>query len=234
MDGKVTDRRLARFGLGIGLAALLLAAGCRGNARDPRQVVFEVADADKDGRLTVHEFEKTAPGKSAEVLEKRFSQADGDHDDRLTLEEFRTVPNGHRILWTLGIFSAVSFVGSIIAIPIVVARLPVDHFVAPHEAADWVESDLRRRLWLVLKNVLGLLLVVGGLMMLVLPGQGLLTILLGVALTDFPGKWRMMRALARRPGIMKALNWMRERAEKPPLLAPAKTERHPGTPTAPS
>ena len=234
MDGTVTDRRLVRFSLGLVLASLLLALGCRGDARDPRQVVFEVADADKDGRLTVHEFEKTAPGKSAEVLEKRFSQADGDHDDRLTLEEFRTVPNGHRILWTLGIFSAVSFVGSIIAIPIVVARLPVDHFVAPHEAADWVESDLRRRLWLVLKNVLGLLLVVGGLMMLVLPGQGLLTILLGVALTDFPGKWRMMRALARRPGIMKALNWMRERAEKPPLLAPAKTERHPGTPTAPS
>lgn len=234
MDGTVTDRRLVRFSLGIGLAALLLAMGCRGDARDPRQVVFEVADADKDGRLTPAEFEKTAPGKSDELLEKRFGQADADHDNLLTFDEFRSVPNGHRILWTLGIFSAVSFVGSIIAIPIVVARLPVDHFVAPHEAADWVESDLRRRLWLVLKNVLGLLLVVGGLMMLVLPGQGLLTILLGVALTDFPGKWRMMRALARRPGIMKALNWMRERAEKPPLLAPAKTERHPGTSTASS
>ncbi|HVJ86721.1 MAG TPA: PGPGW domain-containing protein [Caulifigura sp.] len=224
----MTDRRLVRFSLGIGLAALLLASGCRGDARDPRQVVFGAADADKDGRLTLDEFEKTAPGKSAEGLEKRFAQADADHDDRLTLEEFRTVPNGHRILWTLGIFSAVSFVGSIIAIPIVVARLPVDHFVAPHEAADWVTSDIRRRLWLVLKNVLGLLLIVGGVMMLVLPGQGLLTILLGVALTDFPGKWRMMRALARRPEIMKALNWMRERADKPPLLAPEKKESRPG------
>ena len=233
MDGKVTVRRLARFSLGIGLAALLLAAGCRGDARDPRQVVFEAADADKDSRLTLAEFEKTGPGKSDEVLKKRMAQADADHDGLLTLEEFRTVPNGHRILWTLGIFSAVSFVGSILAIPIVVARLPVDHFVAPHEAADWVASDLRRRLWLVLKNVLGILLVVGGVMMLVLPGQGLLTILLGVALTDFPGKWRMMRALARRPEIMKALNWMRERADKPPLLAPEKAERLPGTSTAP-
>jgi hypothetical protein len=37
---------------------------------------------------------------------------------------------------------------------------------------------------------------------------------------DFPGKWKVMRALARKEHVMKALNWMRERAEKPPLIAP--------------
>ncbi len=64
--------------------------------------------------------------------------------------------------------------------------------------------------------------------MLVLPGQGILTLLLGIALTDVPGKWKLMRILARRPNVMKALNWMRERAGQPPLLPPGCCLRKPG------
>jgi hypothetical protein len=161
------------------------------------------------------------PDHTATESEKEFATADENRDQRLSYEEFvTTVRKSHRLLWAIGLFSAISFVGSLIAIPIVVARLPVDHFVAPHEAADWVASSVGRRLWLVLKNLLGILLIAGGLIMLVLPGQGVLTVLLGVAVMDIPGKWKVMRALARRPEVMKALNWMRHRADKPPLIPP--------------
>ena len=224
MDGQVTDRSSIASNLrAYGLLLVLAASGC-GDVREVRHhEAFQSADIDKDGLVSQTEFAVSHPEFSVEVRERDFLKADRDADRQLDFDEFEdTIRAKHRVLWALGIFSAISFVGSLIAIPVVVARLPVDHFVAPHEAADWVASDARRRGWLVLKNLLGVLLIIGGLMMLVLPGQGVLTVLLGVALTDFPGKWKLMRALARRPNVMKALNWMRERAKQPPLMAPQK------------
>jgi hypothetical protein len=200
----------------------LTSAGCRPDRETIHRQQFAAADADGDGFLNAVEFEASQPpDRAGDDSEKEFAKADENQDQRLEFEEYvETRPNYGRLLWFLGVFSAVSFVGSIIAIPIVVARLPVDHFVAPHAAADWVASSVARRLWLVLKNLLGILLITGGILMLILPGQGVLTILLGVAVMDLPGKWKLMRALARRPQVMKALNWMRERAEKPPLIPP--------------
>lgn len=48
--------------------------------------------------------------------------------------------------------------------------------------------------WLV-KNVFGFVLIVAGIVMLVTPGQGLLTIFLGLAIADWPGKRRFFRWL---------------------------------------
>jgi hypothetical protein len=249
MDGPVNcapgDRAL------VVLVACILVLGCIGCRPDreaalpggsatPIRVtyreLFTAADTNQDGFLSVPEFAGShPPDHSAKETEKEFSNADKDRDQRVTYDEFvSTFHKPHRLLWFLGIFSLVSFVGSLIAIPIVVARLPVDHFVAPHEAADWVASSIARRLWLVLKNLLGILLIAGGIMMLVLPGQGVLTILLGVAVMDLPGKWKAMRALARRPEVMKALNWMRQRADKPPLIPPPpKGDTHHDLPQVP-
>jgi hypothetical protein len=222
MDGPVI--RTSGKGVPVVVLACVLAwglCGCRTNRDALHREQFTATDTDRDGFVDETEFEKARSTEATDQADKQFSKADADHDQRLSYEEFvTTLHKPHPLLWALGVFSAVSFVGSLVAIPLVVARLPVDHFVAPHEAADWVTSSVARRLWLVLKNLFGILLIAGGIIMLVLPGQGVLTILLGVAIMDLPGKWRVMRALARRPEVMKALNWMRERAQKPPLTPP--------------
>ncbi len=71
-----------------------------------------------------------------------------------------------------------------------------------------------------MKNMLAVVLVVLGVAMLVLPGQGILAILLGVMLGDFPGKLRLQQWILARPNVMKTLNWLRRKFKKPPLEKP--------------
>ena len=75
-------------------------------------------------------------------------------------------------------------------------------------------------LLVILKNSLGLVLALLGVVMLFTPGQGLLTLLAGLALMNFPGKYRLERRLALSPGVLKGINWMRERRNYPPMEAP--------------
>lgn len=125
--------------------------------------------------------------------------------------------------------SLLTFIGSILALPALVAAMPEDYFLD----AQRHPSRLRRfhpLIYLtlrILKNVVGWLLVLCGILMLVLPGQGLLTILVGLVLSDFPGKFRLERRLARNAKVMSAFNWLRRRAGRPPLWAPT-------SPTEPS
>ena len=59
-----------------------------------------------------------------------------------------------------------------------------------------------------------------GVVMLVTPGQGLLTMVMGIALMDFPGKDRLEKALVARAGIRAALNWVRHRQGREPFRFP--------------
>ncbi len=70
---------------------------------------------------------------------------------------------------------------------------------------------------LVVKNVCGVVVVLAGVVMLVLPGQGMLTIVLGIMLLNFPGKYRLERRVARMRPVARSINWMRARAGHPPL-----------------
>ncbi len=127
---------------------------------------------------------------------------------------------GHKTLlvW-LGVGSAVMFFGTLAAVPFVVAWLPKDYFRQRRrwELLQRSRYPVLRVFWWVVKNVLAVLLILLGLVMLVLPGQGLLTILLGLVLLDFPGKRRMERSLVRRPKVLASLNWLREKMGRPPL-----------------
>ncbi len=122
------------------------------------------------------------------------------------------------LLAWLGAASVVMFVGTLAAIPLVVARIPRDYFVRRRalDLHDARHPAVRLTLWL-LRNSLGVVLVLLGIAMLVLPGQGILTILLGVMLVDFPGKRALELRLVRRPKVLAALNWLRARAGQPPL-----------------
>ncbi|MBW1715176.1 MAG: hypothetical protein JRJ77_05010, partial [Deltaproteobacteria bacterium] len=70
-----------------------------------------------------------------------------------------------------------------------------------------------------LKNFLGILFVLLGLAMLVLPGQGVITILIGIMMLNFPGKFALERRIVRQPSVLRVINWMRAKANKPALQA---------------
>ncbi len=124
-----------------------------------------------------------------------------------------------RAVWIgVGVGSAIMFFGTLLAIPKLVARLPVDYFVGPRpptrgEPKHPVLSFVGR----LLRNAAGLGFVVAGLAMLFLPGQGILTLLIGVALTDFPGKRGLEKRLVKQTHVRKSLQWLRERAQVEPL-----------------
>lgn len=125
------------------------------------------------------------------------------------------------LMWCLGAFSVLTVVGTPVVVGWLVARLPSDYFSAPRRRAIAGRSPLGTVLLIVAKNLLGVLVVLAGVAMLVLPGQGLLTILIGLGLLDFPGKYMVERWLVTRPGIRRAVDWLRRRAGREPFDLPA-------------
>ena len=59
---------------------------------------------------------------------------------------------------------------------------------------------------------------IAGILMLALPGQGLLTIIIGLVLMDFPGKYHAERWVISRHSILLTSNWIRKKADKPALV----------------
>ena len=119
--------------------------------------------------------------------------------------------------------SIVAVIATLIGVPWVVTRLPHDYFSRPERAVWRLSADepVFALVLGLLKNLLGLLLLVLGVVMLVTPGQGVLTILAGLLLMNFPGKYQLERWLVMRPGVLRGLNWLRRRREQAPFDAPA-------------
>lgn len=123
-------------------------------------------------------------------------------------------------IWGLAAFSVASFVGSLLLIPVLVVRIPADYFAEKkrHRWEPWAhEHPLIRWLLLLLKNLLGYLFIVLGIAMLVLPGQGILTILIGIMFINFPGKYRLERWVVMRKPVLATINRLRQRAGREPL-----------------
>jgi hypothetical protein len=118
--------------------------------------------------------------------------------------------------------SAVMFIVGLVAVPWLLARIPADYFLQPRRYVDrWRPRHPWLRLAaLTLKNALGAVLLLAGVAMLFLPGQGLLTIFVGLMLLDFPGKLALEQKLIRLPAIHKPINWLRCKAGRPPLQLP--------------
>ena len=124
-----------------------------------------------------------------------------------------------REIWMLGVASAAMLVISAMLIPYLIVRLPADFYAENnHRRRLFQDRPIVRSLFLTVKNTIGALLLVAGILMLVLPGQGILTILAALALLDFPGKRKLEMSILHRPTVMKSINWLRKRAGREPLL----------------
>lgn len=121
--------------------------------------------------------------------------------------------NKELFIWVT-IASAVFFVASIVVVGVVLVRLPADHFAKGEGEERKKKGSVGLR---IAKNVLGWLLIVSGLAMLVLPGQGMLVLLIGVMLADFPGKFKVQRWIVSRKKILKTANWLRAKFGREPL-----------------
>ena len=126
------------------------------------------------------------------------------------------------VLIGLTVASAIGFVGSLIAIPMILVRLPADYFDT-RTPRHWMKDHhpVLRLSGLIVKNIVGIVFLLAGFAMLFLPGQGVLTMLIGISLMDFPKKRELEAKMVSQPTVLGVINSMRQKFGKPPLtLAP--------------
>ncbi len=124
------------------------------------------------------------------------------------------------LLWWVTAGSAAFALGTLLALPFVVATIPNDYFATKERPrlTDRSEHPILRWTWRILRNAFGVLLMLLGLVMMIGPGPGLVAILAAVLLMDFPGKRRLEMWIIRRPGLLFLINWSRARRGRPPLV----------------
>lgn len=134
------------------------------------------------------------------------------------------------VLVGLTVVSIVSFVGSLIAIPWILIRLPDDYFdvrVPRHWMKD--HHPVLRIVGHIIKNVIGAVFLVIGFLMLFLPGQGLLTMLIGISFMDFPYKRKLEARIVGQPALLSIINAMRRKFNRLPLILAPKLEENNST-----
>lgn len=123
-------------------------------------------------------------------------------------------------IW-LSFLSLVVFLGSLAALPWLVGRLPSGYFLNP--AANRAGAGKRQThiLVLCLRNGLGAAVFLMGIVMLFIPGQGILTMVAGLVIMEFPGKSSAILYFVRFEKVRRGLNWLRRKKGKPSLKFPA-------------
>ena len=125
------------------------------------------------------------------------------------------------LLFLLGSLSIFILIISVFMMVLIISFLPEDYFKS--ENRNLISSvqnsryPLLKLLVLITKNFFGVLLLLSGILMLVLPGQGILTIITGLVFIDYPGKYKFERQLLRQKGVINSINWIRSRLSKPSL-----------------
>lgn len=127
--------------------------------------------------------------------------------------------------WPLAVFSVLSIVTAVFAAPWAVSKMSADYFMPTRDRqrAFATLHPILRWSGIILKNLLGILFVILGVILLALPGQGLLTILAGLLLMNFPGKLALELWIIRMPMVLRAANWLRKKSGREPLQVPERS-----------
>ena len=136
------------------------------------------------------------------------------------LSEYWQALTWGRVLLGVGIF-LLSFALSFVAIGIVMVKIPANYF-SSHYQQDFMPGSPWIVRWgaVILKNIAGFLLILLGIVLSLpgVPGQGILTILLGLIMLDIPGKRPLEAKIIKRPNVLSAVNNLRKRYDKPSLI----------------
>ncbi|WP_373031114.1 PGPGW domain-containing protein [Sulfurovum sp.] len=113
----------------------------------------------------------------------------------------------------------VGLIGSLIVVPWILIKIPSDYFLAnQRKKCPWGNCPpILRLVVLVIKNIIGVVLILSGVIMLFIPGQGILTIIGGIILMDFPYKYKIMRKIIKNSNILRFINKLREKVNQEPL-----------------
>lgn len=124
-----------------------------------------------------------------------------------------------QVLVFLGLL-LISLTFSFVSIGIVMVKIPANYF-SSHYKQDFLPGSHWTVRWgaVIAKNVFGVLLIILGLLLSLpgVPGQGILTILLGLIMIDIPGKRPIEARIIKRPSVLAAVNKLRAKYDKPPL-----------------
>ena len=125
-----------------------------------------------------------------------------------------------QVLLGVGLFLT-SLTLSFLAIGIVMVKIPPNYF-SSHYERDFLPNSSWLVRWgaVILKNILGVFLILLGIVLSLpgIPGQGILTILLGLIMLDIPGKRPLEARIIKRPAVLSAINKLRAKYDKPPLV----------------
>ena len=124
-----------------------------------------------------------------------------------------------QILLGVGLFLG-SLALSFAAIAIVMVKIPANYF-SSHYKRDFLPGSSFVVRWgaVIAKNIFGVFLILLGIALSLpgVPGQGILTILLGLIMLDIPGKRPLEARIIKRPAVLAAINKLRAKYDKPPL-----------------
>lgn len=126
------------------------------------------------------------------------------------------------LVWAGFGLSLTTVLAALVIVPWVIVRIPPDYFAhsRPPETL-WRKSHPALRIsMMIAMNVFGLILFLAGFVMLFTPGQGVITMLVGLALVNIPGKRALERWIVARPPVFSALNKLRAKYNHPPLEHP--------------
>lgn len=123
-----------------------------------------------------------------------------------------------RVVAGLAVF-VFSLLVSALIVGVVIVKIPENYF-STHYQSDFLPNASWITRWgaTVAKNLIGVVLVLAGIVMLIGPGQGILTILIGLIMLDIPGKRPLEARIIGRPAVLTAVNALRSRWGKPPLI----------------
>lgn len=128
---------------------------------------------------------------------------------------YQYLTNHTALLGGLALFSIVIFLLGILTTPFMIAAIPDNYFDQNKRRSTKTHSPtIIAIVSKILKNLLGIILIIGGIAMILLPGQGILTLIIGLLLLDYPGKYHIEKKIASRPKILKLINWIRRKHNK--------------------
>lgn len=106
--------------------------------------------------------------------------------------------------------SFVYLVAFLLLMPFIASKIPKDYFSSAQKKSYAPKNLILYLIYKVIKNLIGLSFFVVGLLLLLTPGQGIIGILIGSLLLDYPGKYRFQRWLINKKPVLDGLNWLRK------------------------
>lgn len=122
----------------------------------------------------------------------------------------------------VGLLSILSFVVSLVCVPWLINRLDICFFTLQSH-----EQRIRKRreqhlllmvVIMIIRHCVGFILLAIGIALLFMPGQGILTILIALALMDFPGKYRFITTIVKQKQVRLILDWIRRKGGRQPFI----------------